>query len=373
MAEGLDIRENVPLAPMTTFGIGGEARYFVDAHTEEALVAALGFAEEKNIGVFILGGGSNILVADSGFDGLVIRIALKGVSIMELPTEMSGDAVLVTARAGEDWDEFVSWCVENDLAGLECLSGIPGSVGGTPIQNVGAYGQEVSESIVSVRVLDRTSLSVVDIPGSECGFSYRSSIFNTSEKGRYIVLSVTYELKRGGRPKVAYRDLEKELGGEEATLADARSAVSRIRKSKGMLVRQGGADSRSAGSFFKNPVVDEESFRRIEDAARELGLINEGSEVPSYPVADGLFKVPAAWLIESSGFPKGFVKGNAGLSTVHTLAITNRGGATASEVLALREAIRARVLEVFGVGLVEEPTFVGFEAGGSSLADGHPV
>jgi UDP-N-acetylmuramate dehydrogenase len=355
MAAALKIDENVTLAPFTTFRVGGRARYFTDVRSEKELREALEFASDARIGVFVLGGGSNVLISDSGFKGLVIRIALRGISRMDLPDSGSGHPVMITAMAGEDWDEFVGWSVERDLGGIECLSGIPGLVGGTPIQNVGAYGQEVSETIVSVRTLDRITREVRDISRDECGFGYRRSIFNTVAKERYIVLSVTYELRKGGPPKIAYKDLQESVG-DDATLKDVRAAVRRIRASKGMLVRQGGADARSAGSFFKNPIVGPEVLGAI--AAKAAA---EGLEVPKFPADGDNVKVPAAWLIEQSGFQKGYTKGNAGLSTVHALALTNRGGASAAEIVALRDEISQRVEDLWGVTLEPEPNFIGFE------------
>ncbi|HUF04425.1 MAG TPA: UDP-N-acetylmuramate dehydrogenase [Aridibacter sp.] len=359
MKIGLRIRENVSLAPLTTLRIGGEARYFTEVENETELSDAFDLARKRGLRVFILGGGSNILVSDSGFDGLVIRIAMKGISLMEVPGR--DDTVLVTARAGEDWDEFVEWCVANDLAGLECLSGIPGLVGGTPMQNVGAYGQEVSETIVSVRVLDLTDRSVKDIAGSECGFAYRSSAFNTTEKDRYVVLAVTYELRKGGKPKIAYPDLIRVFKDFAPTLAEMRSAICSIRASKGMMARQGGADSQSAGSFFKNPVVTAVQFEAFTAKAEELGVAGKETPVPHFPAPDGGVKIPAAWLIEKAGFSKGYLKGNAGVSNLHTLALTNRGSATAAELLALKAEIGDKVERQFGIRLVQEPALIGFE------------
>ncbi|QQS42234.1 MAG: UDP-N-acetylmuramate dehydrogenase [Acidobacteriota bacterium] len=359
MTAGLKIKEQVSLAPMTTFRVGGSARYFAEVENESELSEALDFAEAQGLPIFILGGGSNILVSDAGFNGLVIRIAMKGISLMDVPGRE--DTALVTARAGEDWDEFVEWCVANELAGLECLSGIPGLVGGTPIQNVGAYGQEVSETIVSVRVLDLEDRLVKDIAGSECGFAYRSSIFNTTAKDRYVVLAVTYELRKGGKPAIAYPDLIRVFRDFDPSLAEMRSAVCSIRASKGMMAKQGGADSHSAGSFFKNPVVARDEFEEIERRAALLAVAGEGSPVPHFDVPGGGVKIPAAWLIEKSGFAKGYLKGNAGLSNLHTLALTNRGGASADEVLCLKKEIVERVEELFGVRLVQEPALIGFD------------
>ena len=345
--KALRIEENVPLAPMTTFGIGGAARFFAEAKTEAEVAAALGFAGERGLPVFILGGGSNVLIADSGFSGLVLRVAVRGVSFGE---ETEG-RVAATAGAGEDWDEFVASTVARDLQGVECLSGIPGLVGGTPVQNVGAYGQEVSETIVSVRVLERATGAVTELSNAGCGFGYRESIFNTTMRDRFIVLAVTFSLVPNGRPKIVYKDLKERFGDSRPSLAEVREAVRGIRAEKGMLVRQGGADARSAGSFFKNPIVSEAHFAEI---TKEL------PNVPGYPAGGGMIKIPAAWLIEKSGFQKGFTLGEAGLSTVHTLALTNRGAANAASIITLKDEIQKGVRARFGIELRPEPVFVGF-------------
>ena len=345
--KGLKIEQNVLLAPLTTLKIGGAARFFVRAETERDVAEAFKFAEENGFELFVLGGGSNILVSDEGFDGLVLQIALKGISLKEN---------IVTAQAGEDWDDFVAFCVEQNLAGLECLSGIPGFVGGTPVQNVGAYGQEVSETIVSVRVFDRKSKQILELTNADCKFSYRTSIFNSTAKNRFIVLAVTYELKVDAAPKIVYKDLREFFGERRPNLRETREAVREIRAAKAMLVRQGGADANSAGSFFKNPIVENEKFEHIAATARSFGVEN----VPCFKTDGRTLKIPAAWLIEQSGFQKGYLKGSAGLSTRHTLALTNRGGATAHEILELKSEIQAKVKEKFGVVLVPEPVFVGF-------------
>jgi UDP-N-acetylmuramate dehydrogenase len=346
--KGLKIEQNVLLAPLTTLKIGGAARFFVRAETERDVAEAFKFAEENGFELFVLGGGSNILVSDEGFDGLVLQIALKGISLKEN---------IVTAQAGEDWDDFVAFCVEQNLAGLECLSGIPGFVGGTPVQNVGAYGQEVSETIVSVRVFDRKSKQILELTNADCKFSYRTSIFNSTAKNRFIVLAVTYELKVDAAPKIVYKDLREFFGERRPNLRETREAVREIRAAKAMLVRQGGADANSAGSFFKNPVVRTEEFQRIAGLAKSFGVEN----VPYFKVDEASVKIPAAWLIEQSGFHKGYRRGNAGLSSRHTLALTNRGDATAAEILALKSEIQAKVKEKFGVELNPEPVFIGFE------------
>ena len=348
-----EIQKNVPLAAFTTFKIGGNARYFISAETENDVIEGLEFAEKNNLEVFILGGGSNILISDEGFDGLVLRISIKGISFS---TEKD-KTVYVIAQAGEDWDEFVAFCVENDLQGVECLSGIPGFVGGTPVQNVGAYGQEVSETIVSVSVFDRKSKEIKELTNAECGFAYRTSIFNTSAKNRFIVLAVTFALKQNGQPRIVYEDLKRHFEGKSPDLQETRRAVCEIRAGKAMLVRQGGADAQSAGSFFKNPIVSREKYAELKKLGEALGF----KDIPNYKVDDQNVKIPAAWLIEKSGFHKGFTKGNAGLSTKHTLALTNRGSATAQEILGLKTEIQSKVKKLFGIELKTEPVFVGFE------------
>jgi UDP-N-acetylmuramate dehydrogenase len=346
------VQENVPLAPFTTLKIGGKARFFVSASSDDEVIAAFDLAKANDLALFVLGGGSNVLIADEGFDGLVLQVALKGVSSAQ---EKDG-TLYVTAQAGEDWDGFVRYCVERDLQGLECLSGIPGFAGGTPVQNVGAYGQEVSESIVSVHVFDRKDGEVMMLANADCGFAYRTSIFNTVEKERYIVLSVTYALKLAGAPKIVYKDLIEHFGSNTPTLRETRDAVIDIRRAKSMVIDEGDPNSRSAGSFFKNPIVSSEEFDRVEKAAEGSGF----GKVPSFPAGDGLVKVPAAWLIERSGFSKGFEYGRAGLSTKHTLALINRGGACAADILALKDLIQAQVNERFSIELQTEPVFVGF-------------
>ncbi len=344
----LKINENVPLAPLTTLKIGGAARFFVRAETENQVKEAIEFADEHNFDVFVLGGGSNILVADKGFDGLVLQIALPGIDVNEN---------LVTAQAGEDWDEFCAFCVGENLAGVECLSGIPGFVGGTPVQNVGAYGQEVSETIQSVRVFDRKSGEFLELSNADCKFAYRTSIFNSTVKNRFIVLAVKYQLKKDGEPKIIYQDLRKYFGERTPNLSETREAVCKIRAEKAMLVRQGGLDANSAGSFFKNPLVENDKFQAVVEIAKAFGIEN----VPNFKADDAKVKIPAAWLIEQSGFHKGYTIGNAGLSTRHTLALTNRGGATAQNILELKDEIQAKVKAKFAISLIPEPVFVGFE------------
>ncbi|MFN0088198.1 MAG: UDP-N-acetylmuramate dehydrogenase [Blastocatellia bacterium] len=358
MASSLSIRENVRLAPMTTLGIGGPARYFAEAREEGEVPEAFAFARRRGLPVFVLGGGSNVLVADEGFSGLALRVAIEGV---EWRAEGG-----VTACAGEDWDSFVRECVARDLAGVECLSGIPGSVGGTPVQNVGAYGQEVAETITGVRAFDRRAGRIVALRPAECGFGYRSSIFNTTEPDRYVVMAVTYRLKPGGAPALRYPDVRSYFAGrpDAPTLREVREAVREIRARKAMLLSPEDPDCRSAGSFFKNPVLPPENFARVEREARRLGLIRDEERVPGFAVAGGAVKLPAAWLIERAGFQKGHIHapaaGRVGISSKHTLAIINRGGASARDMLEFAGEIQRRVHERFGVRLVPEPVFLGF-------------
>jgi UDP-N-acetylmuramate dehydrogenase len=346
------IREQVPLAPLTTLGVGGPARYFTEARTEAEVREAVEFARSRELPMFVLGGGSNVLVADRGFNGLVLKIDLRGVE-----RTAEGNGAVFRVAAGEDWDALVARAVDEGCAGIECLSGIPGSVGATPVQNVGAYGQDVSETIREVAALDRQTLGLRTFSNAECGFAYRSSAFNTTQRDRYIILSVSFTLRRGGTPAVRYGDLQKVFGGTSTgpTLQQVRDAVREIRRSKAMLIVPGDDDCRSAGSFFKNPVVSQSAFDMLETTLRSRGLTP-----PSYPAGEGLCKLSAAWLVEHAGFAKGYSQGAAGISQRHALAIVNRGGATAAEIVALKDEIQSRVLQDFGVQLQPEPVFLGF-------------
>ena len=340
--------EQVPLAPYTTFQIGGPARWFAQAECEDDIAAGIAFAGDHNLPLFILGGGSNLLVSDAGFPGLVLRIALRGI--------VESGRCLLSAAAGEDWDALVAYAVDADCAGVECLSGIPGTVGGTPVQNVGAYGQEVSQTIVTVRAFDRKTRLFVDLPASACGFSYRRSIFNSTERGRYVVSRVDYALRQGGAANIAYADLARYFAARNVpapTLAEVREAVRLVRAQKGMLLTPGDADCRSAGSFFKNPVVP---VTMLDALAQQLGI--EKASIPAYPAQDGEVKLSAAWLIERAGFPKGYVLGNAGISARHTLALINRGGATAADVIALRNQLVEAIASRFGIRLEPEPVWL---------------
>jgi UDP-N-acetylmuramate dehydrogenase len=348
----MQIAENIALAPLTTFRVGGPARFFIRANSEAEVLQAVEWARERTQPLFVLGGGSNLLVADGGWPGLVLSIALRGISQKD-----AAGKTIFQASAGEEWDSFVSRTVAENCGGLECLSGIPGSVGGTPVQNVGAYGQEVAESITQVRVLDLEQNAVRELENRDSGFAYRTSIFNTTARGRHIVLSVSYALTPGAPPHLAYADLKKHFAGRSATatLTETRDAVRQIRRSKAMLLVEGDADCRSAGSFFKNPVISDSEYEAIcrRPAAR-------GEAAPQFPAKDGRVKVSAAWLVEHAGFTRGYAQGCVGLSHKHALAIVNRGGAKAADIVALKDEIQRRVMDAFGIALQPEPVFVGF-------------
>lgn len=351
------IEEGVALSDYTTLRIGGPARWFARVRSVEELRAAMQWAGDHSADIFILGGGSNLLVADRGFDGLVVQIAIEGI----VAQAAADGQVLVTAGAGEEWDRFVEHCVSRNLAGVECLSGIPGLVGATPIQNVGAYGQDVSETIVAVEVLDRRDQSVRTLSGEDCRFGYRDSFFKTVEPGRYVVLGVTYALKEGGAPSIRYPELQRfvdELGTGKPSLLDVRNAVLAIRKRKGMVLDADDPDTRSAGSFFMNPLLSAEELERF---TARVATVCPGQEPPRFPAADGKVKTSAAWLIERAGFSRGYRLGRAGISSKHTLAVINTGGASATEVVTLVRRIQQTVRDCFGVELHPEPNFVGFE------------
>jgi UDP-N-acetylmuramate dehydrogenase len=345
------IQENVPLASLTTLKVGGPARYFLEAHTVADVGEAVDYARSRNLPLFVLGGGTNLLVADNGWPGLVLKIAITGIN------HEGHHPVRFEAGAGEDWDEFVALTVKHDCAGLECLSGVPGSVGGTPVQNVGAYGQEVAQTIDSVEVLDTQAGKEREIFNPECQFKYRSSIFNTAQRGRFIITRVNYLLTHGRELQIAYADLKNHFADRKTapTLAEIRQAVLQIRASKAMLIVPGDEDSRSAGSFFKNPLLSQEQYQQLHQRARARGL-----EIPNYPALEAQHKVSAAWLVEHSGFPKGYSNGAVGISRKHTLAIVNRGGAKAADIVALKDQIQTSVYKTWGIRLDTEPVMVGF-------------
>jgi UDP-N-acetylmuramate dehydrogenase len=346
------LRESVPLAPMTTLGIGGAARYFADVTAPEQLKAGIDWARSRSLPVFVLGGGSNIVVADSGFPGLVLRMSTRGIE-----TRVDGDNVLVSAGAGEEWDPLVARCVANNWAGFECLSGIPGRVGATPIQNVGAYGQETSESLTSVQALDIGTGSVVELNAEDCEFGYRTSRFKTRDRERFIIARVTYRLRANGKPAIRYPELQTylaERGVNDPSLSDVRKAVLMIRRRKAMVIDPIDPDSRSVGSFFVNPVVSIEELAGIK---QRLAC----DDLPVFPVSEDRVKISAAWLIERAGVVRGYTHGRVGTSSKHALAIVNRGGGTAREVIELKELIQKRVFDLFDITLAVEPVFIGVE------------
>jgi UDP-N-acetylmuramate dehydrogenase len=324
----------------------------VTAHIPQEAVQALRWAKEHGRDVFVLGGGSNLVVADRGFDGLVLHVGFRGCHVRSIDGELH-----LTASAGEPWDTVVARSVEAGFAGLECLSGIPGTVGGTPIQNVGAYGQDVANVIDTIVAIDRQTEQIVQLSGTDCGFRYRWSRFKGEDRHRFIVTSVSFRL-HSQEPTLSYPDVIAHLARPlpaAPSVADVRHAVLAIRRSKGMVIDAQDRDSRSVGSFYMNPVVDAQVYRELERTAATFG------KPPGFPAADGSVKIPAAWLIERAGFHKGYVRGAAGISTKHPLALINRGGASAREIVELAVMIKRRVADTFGIGLLPEPVFVGFD------------
>ncbi len=342
------LQRNVPLATLTTLGIGGPAKLFARAESIDEIREVITWTRTQRAPLFILGGGSNVLIADQGFDGVVLKIDLRGITVL---TEDRG-AVTIYVAAGERWDDFVAFAVDRGWAGIECLSGIPGLTGATPIQNVGAYGQEVSETIIGVEAIERDTGRVVTLTNLECGFGYRQSVFKNQAKDHYVVAGVTFRLMPRGSATIRYPELQKYLDEHEIDANDlqqVRGAVIAIRKRKGMVLDPSDPDTRSDGSFFMNPIVTQARFEEIR---------NLDENVPHFPSGDQI-KLSAAWLIEQAGFQKGFVHGNAGLSSKHTLAVINRGGGTAREILELVRMIQDGVREKFGVEIQPEPSFIG--------------
>ena len=342
-------RADVPLAPLTTLGLGGPARRLVTAYDEQSVVDVVRAADAAGEPLLVLGGGSNVVLPDEGFPGTVLRVAVHGLS-----AEASGNRVLLTAAAGEDWDGLVAHCVAERLAGVEALSGIPGLVGASPVQNIGAYGQELSQTVVAVRALDRAGGQVVDLASPECDFSYRHSAFKANP-ARWVVVSVTFSLAPSALSEpVQYAELARRLGvevGQRAPLGDVRAAVLELRRGKGMVLDAADPDTRSAGSFFTNPLLTAPELEAL--------LARVDAPPPSWPEPNGRTKVSAAWLIEHAGFAKGAFDGPVGISSKHTLALVNRGGATTADLRRVAAAVRDGVREAFGVELVPEPVFVG--------------
>lgn len=352
-----DMLRDVPLSRYTTLGLGGTANYFVHCLTVEDIREAFQLAEHRSLPVLVLGGGSNVIFPDRGYKGMILRIGLKGVRILH-----ETDSTTVIVKAGEQWDDIVKLCIGNDLAGVECLSGIPGLVGATPIQNVGAYGQEVRDTIHHVKALDRATLEVVGFSNADCLFGYRESRFKGQDAHRYVILEVTFRLQRFGKPVVRYPELVKfvestikldSLAAGAPALGAVRTAVLSLRKRKSMVLDPDDPNSRSVGSFFMNPVMSKAEFRKLE--ARWESRDNANA-IPTFPAGEGL-KIPAAWLVENAGFPRGFRYRGAGISSNHALAIINCGGST-KDVLNLARKIEEGVYSKFGVHLEREPVVV---------------
>ncbi len=350
----LKIQENVPLSDFSTIGLGGNARYFFICKTVEDILEALAYSHKRDLRVHILGGGSNVIFADAGFDGLVIKVDTKGIAFEDRGT--------VAAAAGEPWDQLVVRCIERGLGGMECLSGIPGLVGATPIQNVGAYGQEVADTIVSLRAIDRKTLDEVEFTNRDCRFAYRQSRFKSQDADRYVITKVTFQLREGGRPVITYPELSRFMASTtgldtlhkgEPALSAVREAVLALRRKKSMVLDLGDPNSRSVGSFFTNPII---SIDRFDEVHAQWSRSGHDDRIPTFPSGDEV-KIPAAWLVEKAGFAKGYRIGNVGVSHNHSLALVNHGGST-SELLELAARIQRAVYERFGISLEREPVVI---------------
>jgi UDP-N-acetylmuramate dehydrogenase len=353
----LVVETDVPLAPLTTLDLGGRARHFVRAPDDMVVVQAVAWANARGLPLVVLGGGSNVVVADAGVAGLVLKIATRGVHF--------GEGGVVTAAAGEPWDELVAAAVARGWAGLECLTGIPGLVGATPIQNVGAYGQEVAETVQEVRALDRRIGQVTTLSSEDCAFGYRDSLFRRRPDD-YVVLGVSFALRPGGPPAVRYPELERALEDRERgstqavrSLSGVAATVRALRARKSMLVDPADPNRRSAGSFFTNPVLDVPAFETLAARAVAAGVVARPEEVPRFEAGGGRLKIPAAWLMERAGFTKGLRRGPVGISSAHALALVHHGGGTTGALLALAHEIRDAVQARFGVTLEREPILIG--------------
>jgi len=357
------VERAAPLAPRTSLELGGAAHTLVRVRDEEEVRVVLRWAGRERLEVTPLGSGTNLVVADRGVPGVVMAVESAGVSVHE-------DG-LVTAAAGEEWDRVAAVAVTRGLAGIECLSGIPGTAGATPIQNVGAYGQEVAEVLEWVRAVDRRTLDPVVLPPEACGFGYRQSVFRR-HPDRWVVTEIALRLRHGGDPAIRYRELQRtlEASGFGGGVAAVRRAVLDLRRAKSMVLDEHDPNRRSVGSFFVNPVLDSGQAERLVASAASLGLVERPDDVPRFPAGDGRVKIPAAWLIEAAGFRKGYRRGPVGISDRHALALVHHGGGTTAELLALAAEIRAGVEARFGVRLQPEPVFLGFPAGVDPLESG---
>ncbi len=352
-----ELKPAVPLAPLTTLGVGGPASWYGEVETPERLRAVLAFARDRGLPLQLLGGGSNVLIADAGLDAVVVRYLDQNLSFSD-----AGSRVEALCGAGVAWVSLVEQAVARDLAGIECLAGIPGLAGAAPMQNIGAYGQEVADVLRSVDVVDRQTGEAGSFDAADCGFGYRMSNFKGAWAGRYVVTGIRISLLRGGPPALRYAELARAAEGEPSLVGVAATVVA-LRRRKAMVLDPAVADSRSAGSFFTNPILSEEAAEAVAEAA----LRAVGQAVPSWPAGEGRRKLAAAWLIEKSGTRKGERCGGAAISSRHALALCNAGGATAAELVALASRVRGRVRDAFGVSLEPEPRFLGFESDVNAL------
>lgn len=358
----MDIKENVPLSPFTTFKIGGNARYFTEATTIEEIKEAVSFARDKSLPLFVLGGGSNILVSDDGFPGLVLKIGLRGIS-----HKVEGNQVFVTALAGEVWDDLAAYTTQNGFSGLECLSGVPGTVGGAVVANIGCYGAQCSDRLMRVEVIDLGNNEALfkTLKNEDCNFSYHESIFG-QEAGRYLVLGATFSLSNSGSPKLSYLDSRFNLAelvskeGNEPTVADVRKAILEVREQKGHLVMEGRFSYKSVGSFFHMPFVSKEHYLRVVERARLLNMAKEEQLRPwAWEQADGSYKLAPGLLLEYTEFQKGYVRGAVGVSPHHTLVIINIDSGRACDIDNLAHDMQSEVKRIFDIDLVREVEYVG--------------
>lgn len=344
---------NIPLAPLTTLGVGGNARYFSRIETVSQLCECIQEARDSKLEIFVLGGGSNLLVADAGFDGVVLSMHNDDIQV----ESRTVDEVLIKVGAGCNWDAFVSFCVDQGLSGIECLSGIPGRVGAAPIQNIGAYGQEVSSVIESVDCVDRETSELVTFSPAFCAFGYRTSVFKAARRNQYVVTHVNFRLSPREAAKPQYPELIQACGKGPFHVRELREAVLALRRTKSMVYDSNDPNHRSAGSFFVNPIVDQAGVQQVLRALQAAGISTQS--MPLYEQRDDRWKLSAAWLIDQSGFKKGYVQGRVGLSSKHCLAIVNLGGASAAQIVALARTIQATVNQRFGVRLTPEPHYLG--------------
>lgn len=340
-------RENILLSDYTTIKLGGKAKYFIKCDSEEEIIEAVRFANEENMKIQVLGGGSNIIFSDDGFNGIVLKVEIKGITIQDGDKEK----IILKTGAGENWDEFVKFCVEKNYTGIECLAGIPGSIGATPIQNVGAYGQEVKDTIQSVKVIDKKTFETKIFSNKDCRFGYRESRYKNIDKDKYIITEISFELIKNGIPEIKYPELqnyiEEKYDKKTFTVKDVYESVLELRKKKSMVLDEKDPNTISCGSFFVNPII---TIERLEN------LKIQNSSIPFYQTENGI-KVSAAWLIENAGFPKGYIKNGAGISENHSLALINRGGTT-TDLLKLANEIKDKVFEKFKIKLESEPEII---------------